>query len=277
MLLYGTSSWHEKSWVGVFYPDGMKAPEWLSYYATRFGTVEVDSTYYGTPRPTTVDNWVARTPDGFIMSAKWPRTIVHGGESSHPNGDLVLNLDRVAGERDEFLEVMGRLGSRCGPLVLQFPYFGRKVFESDQPFLERLDRFLGTLPGDFRYAVEVRNRTWVTPELLDLLRTHHVAFVWTEMPRLDHPADLCERLDLVTTDFIYGRLIGDRRATDALTGTWDRIVIDQGAALRRWARALSRVAGTAEKTFLYANNHYAGHGPETIRTLVRMLDEEAEA
>ena len=276
MLLYGTSSWHEKSWVGSFYPSGMKATEWLAHYATRFGTVEVDSTYYGVPRPNTVDNWKARTPDGFIMSAKWPRSIVHGGTGRQPNGDIVLNLERVGAERDAFLEVIGRLGSRCGPLVLQFPYFGRRVFEGADPFIERLDRFLETLPPTFRYGVEIRNRTWVTPQLLEVLRRHRTAFVWTEMPDLDHPADLVDRFDILTTDFIYGRLIGDRRRTDALTRTWDRVVVDQGASLRRWARALSRVAGAAERVFVYANNHYAGHGPETIRSLVRMLEEERE-
>jgi len=82
-------------------------------------------------------------------------------------------------------------------------------------------------------------------------------------------------MDLVTTDFIYGRLIGDRRATDALTKTWDKTVINRGASLRKWAQALTRVRSMVPKALIFANNHYAGHGPDTIRTLVRMMDEEA--
>ena len=123
MFLYGTSSWHEKSWVGPFYPEGMRSPDWLSHDATQFSTVEVDSTYYGTPKPATVDNLRARTPDGFVMCVKFPRGIVHGGDTARPDADVALVLDKVGKKRDAFLDVIGRLGDRCGPLVMQFPYF----------------------------------------------------------------------------------------------------------------------------------------------------------
>ena len=273
-LIHGTSGWHEKSWVGPFYPDGTRQADWLPWYATQFSSVEVDSTYYGVPRRSTVENRRARTPDGFLMCPKFPRGIVHGGQGRTPDGDVVLDLDAAGPERDRFLDTMSLLGDRLGPLVLQFPYFARSVFPSQDGFLGRLDRFLESLPTGCRYAVEVRNRSWMNQELLDVLRAHEVAFVWTELPKVEHPADLSSRLDLVTADFIYGRLIGDRRATDALTSTWDRIVIDRGANLRRWAQALARVVGSAPRVFLFANNHYAGHGPDTIRTLVRMVKEE---
>ena len=76
-LLHGTSGWHEKTWVGPFYPDGTKQQDWLTFYATCFPSVEVDSTYYGVPRRSTVDSWSMRTPDGFLMCAKLPHRIVH--------------------------------------------------------------------------------------------------------------------------------------------------------------------------------------------------------
>ena len=75
-ILVGTSSWTAKGWIGPFYPEGTPRNRWLSHYATRFPTVEVDSTYYGIPRHSTVRGWADATPDDFVMSAKFPRSVV---------------------------------------------------------------------------------------------------------------------------------------------------------------------------------------------------------
>ena len=50
------------------------------------------------------------------------------------------------------------------------------------------------------------------------------------------------------------------------TKTFDKVVLDKGESLGRWAH-LVRVLGTSADGFIYVNNHYAGHGPETTRTL----------
>jgi len=72
-ILLGTSSFTAKGWEGTFYPSGMKSRDFLSYYATQFATVEVDSTFYGCPVPTTVKNWADRTPEDFIFAVKAPQ------------------------------------------------------------------------------------------------------------------------------------------------------------------------------------------------------------
>jgi uncharacterized protein YecE (DUF72 family) len=56
-LLLGTSSFTANGWSGAFYPPAMKPRDFLPYYATQFKTVEIDSTYCGTPSATTVTNW----------------------------------------------------------------------------------------------------------------------------------------------------------------------------------------------------------------------------
>jgi uncharacterized protein YecE (DUF72 family) len=147
------------------------------------------------------------------------------------------------------------------------PYFSRSIFPTVHAFLDRLDVYLGKLPPDFRYAVEVRNETWFEPALIEVLRHRRTALVLVEHGRLPHPADLAGSLDLVTTDFAYARLIGDRKAVDARTKTFDRLVLDQGASLARWAELLHGIASSVEKVYAFANNHYAGHGPATIRDL----------
>ncbi|MEW6072699.1 MAG: DUF72 domain-containing protein [Planctomycetota bacterium] len=270
-IRWGTSSWSEKSWVGPFYPPGTPPGDFLAFYATQFDTVEADVTYYRIPDARTVATWARRLPAGFALAAKFPRSIVHGGEDARPDPERALCLDRVQGDVELFLERMGALGERCGPLVLQLPYYNRQVFASRAPFFARLAELLAFLPARFRYGVELRNEKWIDAELLDLLRSHRAALVWSDLAYLAHPADLARRLDLVTADFAYGRLIGDRQKVEALTTSFDRVVLDQTPRLERWAELLGAVRERVPEIYVYANNHYAGHGPATIRQLRAMV------
>jgi len=270
-LLCGTSSWSEKSWVGPFYPEGTAPGDFLTHYATQFPAVEADVTYYRIPSPSMVAGWRRKTPPGFRLAAKFPRSIVHGGDGPRPDPAVVLEPRRTREETARFLEVMASLGGRRGPLVLQFPYFNRQVFSSAAPFLARLDAYLGELPAGFRYAVEVRNRAWRAEPLLEILRRHRAALVLVELSYLPHPADLAARIDCVTTDFLYARLIGDRKAVERKTKTFDRIVLDRSESLGRWAALLHDMRQRVPRTYVFANNHYAGHGPATVRDLLRLL------
>lgn len=270
-LLLGTSSWSEKSWDGVFYPAGMAPGDYLGFYAQKYRTVEADVTYYRIPSRSMVEGWERKTPDGFQLAAKFPRSIVHGGEEAKPDPEAVLVPERVGEDTARFLDVMGLLGPKCGPLVLQFPYFNKTVFSGPEPFFERLDSFLATLPPAFRYAVEVRNAWWIKKPLLELLRKHRAALVWVDIAYMPHPAELSAKLDLVTTDFVYARLIGDRKAVEDRTKTFDRVVIDQSERLDRWAALLKEALGRVPRAYVFANNHYAGHAPTTVSDLASRL------
>src|SRR5258707_14521627 len=76
-ILLGTSSFTATGWQGSFYPKGMKPSGYLAFYAEHFHTVEVDSTFYACPTARTVENWNARTPEGFVFSVKVPQIITH--------------------------------------------------------------------------------------------------------------------------------------------------------------------------------------------------------
>ena len=274
-LRWGTSSFSEKSWVGPFYPPGTQPRDFLTYYATQFDTVEVDATYYAVPDIRTVEGWERKLPDGFTLCAKFPRSIVHCGERATPDPAKVLVPEHVQADTDLFLANMRALGGKCGPLVLQFPWFGRRAPIALPDFLERLDAYLSRLPRDFRYGVEVRNRDWIGEPLLALLRKHHVAFVWVELANMPHPLHLAERLDIHTTDFAYARLIGDRKAVDRATKTFDAIVLDKSDSLLKWASLMQVAQTRASEIYVYSNNHFAGHGPATTRALREMVEGRA--
>ena len=273
---FGTSSFSCADWVGPFYPPGTKPAEYLGYYATQFEVVEVDSTYYSIPAARTVDGWAAKTPPHFRLAAKFPRSIVHGGEASTPDPQRVLEPEATSADRDRFLDVMGRLGDKLGPLVLQFPFFSRKVFASSAPFLERLDRFLGDLPREHTYAVEVRNPKWLGEPLAAVCREHGAGLVLVDQEWMPHGEEVEREIDILTGGFGYVRLLGKRREIEQLTTTWEREVIDRHESLERWAVLLARLAWRGVLTYVFVNNHYAGHAPATVRRLEALLRGEIE-
>jgi uncharacterized protein YecE (DUF72 family) len=257
-IYLGTSSFTASGWEGNFYPAGMKPRDFLSYYATQFSTVEVDSTFYGTPSATTVTGWYEKTPADFLFAAKVPQIITH---------EKVL-LDCEA-ELDEFLTRMDLLHEKLGPLLLQFPHFDRYAFPSVAEFLPRLRFFLKRAHGMFpcKFAVEIRNKSWLDAKFADALREHNVALVLNDTSFVPRPWEMKEQMDLVTADFIYVRWLGDRKGIEKQTKAWDKPIVDREGDLRKWVDLLRRLVTDkrVRKLVAYANNHYAGHGPATVK------------
>ena len=240
--------------MGAFYPPGTVPADFLPAYAQHFDTVEVDSTYYRIPSESMVRNWRARTPPGFIFAAKFPQMITHEKVLQDCGEDLA-----------EFLRVMALLEDRLGPLLLQFPYFNKKAFARPEDFLARLAAFLEALPAGFSYAVEVRNKYWVTPRLLDLLRKNNVAFALIDHPWMTPVQQLINKLDVVTADFTYVRWLGDRKGIEEQTKHWDRVIIDRGKEMQTWIPVIRQLLERRIKVWAYFNNHYAGFGPGSIK------------
>ncbi len=250
-ILLGTSSFTAKGWEGSFYPKGMRSSDYLTFYAERFHTIEVDSTFYACPAPRTVANWAARTPEGFIFSVKVPQVITH--EKILIDCDANLN---------EFLSTMELLGQKLGPIVFQFPFFNRSAFRDRHEFLDRLVPFLRKLPAAHRFAIEIRNRTWLDAELASLLRNHSIALVLQDRSWMPSPADL--KFDPITTDWTYIRWLGDRKSIEAQTTTWDKPIVDRTTELTSWVDFCYQIMKRGVLVYAYANNHYAGHAPATI-------------
>jgi uncharacterized protein YecE (DUF72 family) len=265
----GTSGWSYKDWDGSFYPQGCGQDGRLRHYAARFSCVEVDSTFYGTPKKETVRAWAARTPGHFRFALKVPGIVTHGAQGSSPILEDVLK-DK-GGRLADFLETTELLGDKLGPILFQFPYFRvREMEEAD--FLDRLEATLGRLPTDRRYAVELRNKGWIGARYLALLRRYSAAAVLIDHPYMPGPRQQLA-LGMVTTDFCYARLLGDRHSIVKKTGAWDRLVEDKGARVKQWAETL-HLATTrhgAASAWAFSNNHFAGHSPETSAQLISRL------
>jgi uncharacterized protein YecE (DUF72 family) len=264
-LRLGTSSWSSEDWVGTFYPPGTPPADFLSIYAHHFDTVEVDSIYYRIPSESMVRNWRARTPPGFNFAAKFPQVITHE--------KVLQNCKEEVGN---FLRTMNLLGDRRGPLLLQFPYFNKKAFARPEDFLDRLAPFLETLSADFRYAVEVRNKNWVTPRLLEILRGKNMALALIDHPWMTPVQQLMSKQDVVTADFAYVRWLGDRKGIEEKTQHWDKVIIDRENEMEIWIPIIRELLKRRIQVMGYFNNHYAGFAPGSIELLGKVWERMKE-
>jgi uncharacterized protein YecE (DUF72 family) len=262
-ILLGTSSFTATGWEGSFYPKGMRSADYLAFYAEHFQTVEIDSTFYGCPTPRTVSNWAARTPQDFIFSVKVPQIITH---------EKVL-VD-CGPEFEEFVKTMDILGPKLGPIVFQFPVFDKWKFPKQDSFLTVLAPFLKRLPADHKFVIEIRNKTWLDAKFADVLRKHNVALALTDTSFVPRPWEIKEKFDLITADFAYVRWLGDRKGIEKQTTTWDMTIVDRSSDLKNWVDLLKEMVNTKKimKMFAYANNHYAGHGPATVKLFTELWD-----
>jgi uncharacterized protein YecE (DUF72 family) len=156
----GTSGFSYPEWKPSFYPEKLKAEEFLEYYASKFATVEVDRTFYRMPNAKTIDAWKAATPAGFRFAIKASQKITHREKLAVPSEALAY-----------LIRILGGLENRLGAVLFQLPPWLR--FD-----LDRLQKFLEALPADgFPSAMEFRHASWFVNEVYALLRSRGVGLV----------------------------------------------------------------------------------------------------
>ena len=183
-LFAGTSGFSYTEWRGGFYPERLPESQMLASYSSRLPTVELNNTFYRMPRAELVDSWSQRAPDGFTFAPKAPRRITHSQK-----------LEGSEHETRQFLETVGRFGSKLGPLLFQLP----PIMKKD---LGRLMSFLQLLPAGTRAAFEFRHASWFEDDVYAALADHGVALCAAEVD----PGDGSGAPLLSTARFAYVRL-----------------------------------------------------------------------
>ena len=242
-LYLGTSGWSYADWEGSLYPVALPSASRLAEYVKHFATVEIDSTFYGTPRRSAVEKWREIVPEGFLFAAKFPQEVTHE-----------KNLVDTRSEAETFVHTMQALEDRLGPLLLQLP----PSFTVEG--MGVLEDFLSTLPQGARYAVEVRHRSWLGSDLPALLREHGVALTLVDYPRMP-------RMEEATTDFAYIRWLGNRRE---FPEGHTHLKKDRDDDLLWWSELVDRFLEEGRTVFAYANNHYQNHSPSTVERFLKL-------
>ncbi len=203
-------------------------------------------------------------PEGFIFSVKVPQVITH--EKALADCDS---------EFEEFVKTMDILGPKLGPIVFQFPSFDRWKFPKQESFLAVLTPFLKKLPADHKFVIEIRNKTWLDAKFADVLRKHNVALALTDTSFVPRPWEMKKKFDLITADFTFVRWLGDRKGIEKQTTTWDKAIVDRREDLTNWVELFRTFVARNLKVFAYANNHYAGHGPSTVKLFMDLWDKKS--
>lgn len=255
MICLGTSGFSYKDWVGVFYPAGLQQKDWLSYYAREFKTCEINSTYYAISSPATFRAMAAKTGDDFLFSVKANQEMTHQRENS-------ANICQSFRMMLEPVISAGKLG--C--ILAQFPYsfdFNRQNWQ----YLGRLRENLAGLP----VVIEFRNARWLKVEVFQWMRQQDLGYCCVDEPQLPN---LLPPVAEVTGKIGYVRFHGRNKDkwwdNDQPYERYDYSYSPE--ELSEWLPKIKRIAGAAEKTFVFANNHWKGQSIDTVRQIRKMLE-----
>jgi uncharacterized protein YecE (DUF72 family) len=225
----GCSGWQYKDWRGIVYPEKLPLRRWFEHYSTELGfdTVEINNTFYRLPPGETVDKWCQQAPKRFVYATKLGQFGSHRMKLRDAQSWLPNHLDRVC-----------RLGPHLGPTLVQLPPRWKRN-------TERLDEFLSVAPRELRWAVELRDPTWVHDDTFDVLKRHGAALCVHDL-LADHPWEQ-------TADWTYVRFHGPNALEEPYNGLYGP------RRLAPVARRLEQWLDGGCDVYAYFNNDWYGH------------------
>ncbi len=238
----GCAGWNYDSWRGAVYEQGLPKRRWLERYAELFDTVEVNSTFYGTPKRKTVEHWAEQVPEGFLFSCKMSRYVTHIKRLA----DSEAKGFRLREGVERFSEALAPLreAGKLGPILWQLP----PSFKRDDA---RLDAALQAA-GPGRHCFEFRHESWFTAPVYRLLGDHDAALVVADDPEASY-------------------------ATRVLTGRWTYVRFHRGRRGKRgnysdseldtWRRRIAAWRSHAD-VLAYFNNDWEAFAPRNARRLL---------
>ena len=225
----GASGFSYKEWLGQFYPAKLPGLKMLPFYAERLPTVEINYTFRAMPRRAMLEGWAAKTPAHFRFALKAPQRITH-----------FARLRGVSENLNYFIETVGVLGDRLGPILFQLPPdLGRDD--------ELLKDFIAQIGGRVRAAFEFRNRSWFDDKVFELLRDGRAALCIAESDTLSSPL-------VRTAEQVYLRL---------------RKIDYNDASLIEWSEKIRELAEGASEVYIYFKHEAAA--PELARKMLDLL------
>jgi len=190
-LYAGTSGWSYPTWKPRFYPPKLPSAKFLSHYASRLNTVEVNYTFRRFPTAKLLAGWLAATPANFRFAMKAHQAITHVKRLRDAGSDVAYFAKAVQPLAD---------AGRLGPVLFQLPPYLKRD-------LSRLTDFLREVPRGLRASFEFRHESWFVEEVFAALRNANAALCLAESEKLQTP-------EVQTADFSYLRLRKPEYSTD---------------------------------------------------------------
>jgi uncharacterized protein YecE (DUF72 family) len=242
----GTSGWSYNHWYGVYYPESIKPAKFLEHYITTFLCVELNSSFYHLPNDKTVEGWVHRTPASFRFCPKLSRFITHQKR--------LMNVEDALGK---YFEVFNEMKNRLGPVLIQLP----PGLTYNRALIKDFLNLLNDQQDDYRFAIEVRHRSWISAEFFQLLSDNNVGFVI---------ADSGGRFpyhEAVTADFVYLRFHGKEKlyASDY-----------KDTELIQYAEKIIRWLSDNKEVWVFFNNDFHGYAVKNSLKLREIILKSTE-
>jgi uncharacterized protein YecE (DUF72 family) len=236
-IFIGTSGWSYGHWTGIFYPENIKPARYLEYYITQFDCVELNSSFYHLPLKSTVNGWMQRTPDSFTFCLKLSRFITHQKK--------LANIDEPL---KRFFDVFENMKLRMGPVLIQLP----PGLTFDKALICNFFDLLEELYNQYRFAIEVRNKSWLSDDFFQLLHQYNIAFVIADSGKR-YPF-----YEIVTADFVYLRLHGPEQlyASDYSEATLQ----DYASKIISWLHE-------GREVWVFFNNDFGGYAVKNASRL----------
>jgi len=231
----GCSGWLYPHWKGKFYPKDIPKSKWFEFYAGKFSTVELNSTFYHFPRVRNTKKWYKEAPDKFVYTLKANRYITH-----------MKKFNKCKRLVNDFYKAADALNEKLGCILFQLP--PNLHFHSD-----KLKEIIKTLNTDYKNVLEFRHESWYTKEVYDILKENNIIFCAISHPLL--PEDLIK-----TSKDIYIRFHGKK----SLYGSnYSR------KELQTWTRKIKK--SKAKNVWAYFNNDFGGYAPKNALELRKIL------
>ena len=290
-IFLGTSSWKYPGWQGLLYDAARYVYRGkfslsrferlcLTEYAEVFHTVCVDAAYYTFPKSEQVLELTRQVPSTFRFAFKVTDEITVKRFPKHPRfgprggttNPHFLNAELF---RQAFLEPLTAIRSQVGLLIFEFSRFYASDFATGREFVAALDQFLGQLPPDWPYGVEIRNRNFLVPEYFAMLtrnRVTHVYNSWAAMPSLAEQRAL--EGSNTTPNRCAARLLlrPGREYTEAVErfSPYDRVQDIYPEVRQAGAELIAETVQTrgGRTAYIYVNNRLEGNALGTIGAMI---------
>lgn len=254
MIRIGTSGYSFEDWKGSFYPDDIKSSEMLSFYAQHFKVVEINSTYYGIPKPDAFKRMAEKTPSDFQFTVK-----ANSG-MTHERGDNQSIFDQFEAAIQPLIEAEKFKG-----VLAQFPWSFRNT-EGNRKYLNSLKERL----ADYPLIVEFRHISWISEPIFGFLRELGISYCAVDEPRL--PGLVPPEVAATTADLGYVRFHGRNAKTwweGDSSERYNYLYTEQ--QLKEWAPKIKQLAASTQETYVLFNNCHAGYAAKNAKTMQDIL------
>lgn len=240
-LFIGTSGWSYRHWSGIFYPEHIKPEGYLEYYITRFNVVELNASFYNLPKKATVKGWVERTPDAFHFCPKLSRFITHQ-----------KRLVSIEEALRKYFDVFQYMKMKLGPVLIQLP----PGLSYDASLIRDFFDVLKEQHNHYRFAIEVRHKSWISDHFFQLLEQYGIAFV------MAFSGNRFPYHEAVTADHVYLRFHGPEKL---YASDYDE------SDLRQYAEKIIHWINADHEIWVFFNNDFGGFAIQNALHLSALL------